>query len=109
MLKIDIYQDGDTIRVRFPARSWESAHGVIQAIRDAPPDGYKLTDSRVAPKGSFRSGKRCNVRMTLRYCDSRCTRFTESEALEFFQSDAARAAKELVPGPGIGPHPSCGT
>lgn len=94
MLKIDIYDEGRILRVRFPARTWEKAHKVIAEVRSEPPEGYKLTDSRVAPRAIWKGGRRCNVRMTLTYCDKRQPTFTEEEALEYFSKEAEAAQRD---------------
>lgn len=104
MLKCDIYDGGRGVRVRFPARSWERAHTVIESVRASPPDGYKLTDSRVAPRSTWKGGRRVNVRLTLTYCDKRHPVFSEAEALEHFQDDAEKAQRVNGVDNGAQPH-----
>jgi len=81
---------GVGISVRFPARTWEKAHAIIESLREEPPSGYKLRGSQVTPK--CKSGKRCNLKLTFEYVDDREPVFTIVEAQAWFAPFAKEAA-----------------
>ena len=89
-IKVDLIEP-DGMVIRFPARSWELAHDVIEALRESPPKGYRMEESRVQPRGSRKSGRRCNVRLTFYHIDDRVKRLATSGAKAFFEPYARDA------------------
>lgn len=63
-------------------RSWPLANKVIEKLREEPPDGYKLVESKVSPKHT--SGLRVRFAVTFRYVDDRVDSFTTGEAMDWF-------------------------
>lgn len=92
--KVDFFDD-DTMRIRFPARSWEVAHDTIETLKENPPDGYRLTSSQVSRKGSTRSGRRCNIRLYFKYVDYRVTPMTISDGRKWFHPYMVEAQGDL--------------
>jgi hypothetical protein len=78
------------IVVRFPARSWELAHGIVEGLRESPPQGYRLQRAGVVQKS--KSGRRCNVKMDFVYIDTREPVFTIQEAAVWFAPFAETAS-----------------
>lgn len=91
MGNIRIDKSGSRISVRFPARTWEKAHKIIESLRDMPPAGYRMRGSQVTPKSA--SGRRCNMKVTFDYVDSRESEFTTDEAREWFHDFAEEAKR----------------
>lgn len=83
-VKVDII-GGDTLCVRFPGRTWELMHDVVEGLRDEPPEGYRMLESQVKPRAPHKSGRRCNVRLVFLRIDDRVTPFTTGGAKAFFE------------------------
>jgi hypothetical protein len=83
-VKVDIEETYEML-VRFPARSWENAHDVIEKLKETPPDGYRLVESMVKPRSEHKSGRRCNVSMTFIYIDDRVVPYTTGGAKAYFE------------------------
>jgi hypothetical protein len=75
----------DVLGVRFPGRTWEMAHEVVETLRDDPPEGYRLLESQVKPRAPNKSGRRCNVRLTFLRIDDRIPPMTTGAAKAFFE------------------------
>ena len=90
-VKIDPLLRTRGMRVRFPARTWELAHDVIEVLKENPPEGYRLTESKVQPRSVSKSGRRCNVRLTFDYVDTRIPQLATSGAKAFFEPYALEA------------------
>jgi len=82
-LIVDIF-DENTFCVRFPGRTWELAHDVVEDLRDNPPEGYRMVESQVKPRDPLKSGRRCNIRLTFLRNDDRIPQMTEGSAVAFF-------------------------
>jgi hypothetical protein len=80
-----------SMKVRFPARTWELAHDVIAMLKEDPPEGYRLVESTMKPRGEKKSGRRCNVSLRFNYIDDRVSPFATSGAKVFFGSYALKA------------------
>jgi hypothetical protein len=89
-IKVDIDANG-TMIVRFPARTWELAHEVVSALKEEGPEGYRLVESQLKPRGLHKSGRRCNLRLVLIHVDDRVTQLATSGAKAFFEPYALRA------------------
>ena len=83
-VKVDI-QNGTGMMIRFPARSWELAHDAIELLKESPPEGYRLIESQVKPRGERKSGRRCNVRLVFNYVDDRVPPLATSGAKTYFE------------------------
>jgi hypothetical protein len=79
--------------IRFPARSWEMAHNVIEVLKASPPKGYRMIESKVKPRGAHKSGRRCNVRLTFIHIDVRIPIFAADGAKAFFEPYALEAQR----------------
>ncbi len=79
------------ISVRFPGRTWEFAHDVIEHLKENPPSGYRMVKSQVTPRGAHKSGRRCNIRLTFNYVDDRVAKLATSGVKEFFEPYALEA------------------
>jgi hypothetical protein len=79
------------IRIRFPARSWELAHETIEELKEQPPEGYRMIESQVKPRGTRKSGRRCNVRLTFTQIDDRVPPLATSGAKAYFEPYALDA------------------
>jgi hypothetical protein len=90
-VKVDSLLGTGGMRIRFPARSWELAHDVIEDLKANPPRGYRMIESRVQPRGTRKSGKRCNVRLTFNYIDDRIPKLATGGAKAFFEPYELRA------------------
>ena len=77
-VKVDNLPVSGDMSIRFPAMTLENALEVIVNIRENPPEGYKLIESRVKPRG--KSGRRCNVRLTFQYIDDRIPKLASGGA-----------------------------
>ena len=89
-IKVD-FSGGGLMRVRFPGRTWNLAHDVVEDLKDHPPEGYTLLSSQVNRRGSTRSGRRCNIKLLFRYTDSRVEPLTAKQSLLMFVPYAAQA------------------
>ena len=89
-LKVDVFDDG-ALCVRFPARRWETAHDVIESLKENPPSGYRLVESQVKPRGVSKSGRRCNVRLFFNYVDDRVLPLDVESGLKEFTPYMLRA------------------
>jgi hypothetical protein len=89
-VKVDMVEPG-VMRVRFPARSWELAHDVVEDLKARPPNGYRLVESQVKPRGRHRSGRRCNLRLVFIHIDDRIPKLATSKAKEIFEPYAQDA------------------
>jgi len=83
-VKVWVAENND-VRVRFPARSWEHAHDVVEKLKEKPPIGYRLVESKVTPRGEHKSGRRCNVRLKFLHVDDRVSPMTETTGLMVFE------------------------
>ena len=88
-VKVDISHGTGELILRFPARTWELAHDVVEALRDNPPEGYRLDQSWLRPRG--RSGRRCNMRLSFVVNDDRITPLATSGAKAYFEPFALQA------------------
>ncbi len=88
-LIVDILGD-NTLCVRFPGRTWELMHDVVEELRDDPPEGYRMVESQVKPRAPHKSGRRCNVRLVFLNIDDRIPMNTV-DALLFFKPYMLRA------------------
>lgn len=84
-VKVDIESGAGLLFVRFPARSWEMAHEVVEELRDNPPEGYRMLVSQVKPRAPHKSGRRCNLRLEFILIDDRVTPLTTGGAKAFFE------------------------
>jgi hypothetical protein len=83
-IKVDMESGTLSMRVRFPARTWELAHEVIALLKEDPPEGYRLVESTMKPRGEKKSGRRCNVSLRFNYVDDRVPPMATSGAKAFF-------------------------
>jgi hypothetical protein len=88
-VKVEI--EDDVMIVRFPARSWEHVHDVVEQLKETPPSGYRLVESQVKPRGMHKSGRRCNARITFLSIDDRVAPFSPGGAIAFFEPYALMA------------------
>ena len=84
-VQVDFVGPNGLMIVRFPGRSFESAHDTIEALRDNPPEGYRMTESRVMSRGTQKAGRRCNIRLTFIHTDDRIPPLPTSGAKEYFE------------------------
>ena len=89
-VKVDILGD-NILCVRFPGRTWELAHDVIEELKEDPPEGYRLVESEVKPRAMYKSGRRCNVRLVFMHLDDRVIPFATGGAKAFFEPYMLRA------------------
>jgi hypothetical protein len=89
-VEVDFAEDG-AMRVRFSGRTWTLAHGVIEGLKEDPPDGYRLVSSQVTRRGSTRSGRRCSIRLYFKYVDSRVTPMTMEDGRSWFHPHMVEA------------------
>jgi hypothetical protein len=90
-LKVDVLLATDGLRVRFPARTWELAHDTIEDLKENPPEGYRMVESQVKPRGNRKPGRRCNVNLTFDHYDNRVPRLPTSGAKVYFEPYALDA------------------
>lgn len=90
-IKVDLLPGTGGMRVRFPARTWELAHDTIEWLKENPPEGYRLVESQVKPRGGKKSGRRCNIRLIFNYVDDRVAPLATSGAKQFFEPHAMEA------------------
>ena len=90
-VKYDKLQNTEGMLIRFPARSWELAHEVIEELKEKPPEGYRMVESKVQPRSQSKSGRRCNVRLMFNYVDTRIPLLASSGAKAFFEPYSLKA------------------
>jgi len=90
LLKVDLIE-GNGLIVRFPARSWEIANRVAEALKETPPRGYRMVESTVKPRGMHKSGRRCNAKITFIYIDDRVPPLTTGGAKALLEPVLERA------------------
>jgi len=88
-VKVDINSSTGELTIMFPGRRWEFAHRAIESLKENPPRGYRMDQSWVRPRG--KSGRRCNVRLTFDYIDSRVPPLAQSGAKAYFEPYALDA------------------
>jgi hypothetical protein len=90
-LLVDNLEGVGELLIRFPARTWELAHDTIENLKENPPTGYRMIESRVTPRGSTKGGRRCNVSLRFNRFDDRVPPLATSGAKYFFEPYALDA------------------
>ncbi len=82
----------DLMTVTMVGRTWPQTHDVVEQVRDKPPEGYKLMESRVTPRHT--SGQRTTMALTFRLVDDRAREMTQNKARLWFREFARLAMEE---------------